>query len=171
MTASRVLVTSDTHLASGASLPLELLELADRADHVVHAGDLVTVDVLDTLGALGPVTAVHGNCCSAQVVDRLPERAEVVLGGVRLGVVHDPGGAAGRHARLRGWFPECDVVVYGHTHAPELARTDDAAVLVVNPGSPVQRRRAPWHSACWLELDGGVVIAADILRLDPSGGA
>jgi hypothetical protein len=36
---------------------------------------------------------------------------------------------------------------------------------VINPGSPVQRRRAPWHSACWLELHDGRVEAADILQL------
>lgn len=162
----RVLVTSDTHLIVGARLPDALLQLADQADHVVHAGDLATLDVLETLEALAPVTAVHGNVCDGAVVARLPERAEVELSGVRMGVVHDPGAAAGRHARLRGWFPECDVVVYGHTHMPEITRSDEAGMLVVNPGSPVQRRRAPWHSACWMELDGGAVRAIDLVRLD-----
>lgn len=95
----------------------------------------------------------------------LPERAEVELGGMRIGIVHDPGVAHGRHERLRGWFPGCGVVVYGHTHMPEVARTQDGDLLVINPGSPVQRRRAPWHSACWLEVADGAVVAADIVRL------
>lgn len=170
MTPTRVLVTSDTHLTLGARLPSALLELVDRADHVVHAGDLVTVDVLDTLAALAPITAVHGNVCDAETVTRLPERAEVEVGGVRIGLVHDPGSIVGRHDRLRSWFPACGVIVYGHTHMPELAWTRDEEVLVVNPGSPVQRRRAPWHSACWLELDDGAVTGADIVRLDPGRG-
>ena len=160
-----VLVVSDTHLTLGARLPAIVLELADRADHVIHAGDFVTVDVYDTLAALGSITAVHGNVCDAATASLLPERAEVELAGVRFGIVHDPGAAAGRHDRLRGWFPGCDVVVYGHTHMPELTRTDGGGLLVVNPGSPVQRRRAPWHSVCWLEVEDGAVTSADLVQL------
>jgi putative phosphoesterase len=48
---------------------------------------------------------------------------------------------AGRHERLRRRFPRCDVVAYGHTHLPELARSD--GVWILNPGSPTERRRAP----------------------------
>lgn len=161
----RVLVTSDTHLTLGARLPDALLRMADEADHVVHAGDLVASDVHATLAALAPVTAVHGNVDDAETRAALPERAEVTLEGVRVGIVHDPGARTGRHARLRGWFEGCDVVVYGHTHLPELERTQDGAVLVVNPGSPTQRRCAPWHSAVWLELDAGAVTRADLVRL------
>lgn len=168
MSLVRVLVTSDTHLTLGARLPLDLLELADRADHVVHAGDFVTMDVHDTLAALAPVTAVHGNVCDPETAARLPERAEVELGGVRIGVVHIPGASAARHERLRAWFPDCDVVVYGHTHMPEIVRSSEADMLVINPGSPVQRRRAPWHSAAWLEVAHGAVLAADLVRIDPN---
>lgn len=164
---THVLVTSDTHLSIGARLPDALLQLADRADHVVHAGDLVTLDVLHVLEALAPVTAVHGNVCDAAVAAALPERAEVTVDEVRFGVVHDPGPAAGRHDRLAGWFSGCDVVVYGHTHMPEVTWVPGGP-LVVNPGSPVQRRRAPWHSACWLELEAGRVVAADLVRLEAS---
>jgi putative phosphoesterase len=126
------------------------------------------MDVHDTLAALAPITAVHGNVCDGETAARLPERAEVEVGGVRIGVVHIPGASIGRHARLREWFPECDVVVYGHTHMPELERADAGSLLVINPGSPVQRRRAPWHSACWLEVADGAVVAADLVRIDPN---
>lgn len=167
----RLLVTTDTHLTDGARLPNVLLELADRADHVVHAGDLVRLDVVHAIASLAPVTAVHGNVDDMAARDALPERAEVELAGVRIGVVHDAGPAAGRHPRLLGWFPGCGIVVYGHTHMPELWWSPDGEVLVVNPGSPTQRRRAPWHSACWIELDGGAVTAADLVRLDPAADA
>lgn len=161
-----VLVTSDTHLALGARLPDALLELADRADHVIHAGDLVELDVLDVLETLAPVTAVCGNVDDPAVAARLPARARVELAGVSLAVVHDPGPAVDRRERLVGWFPGAGVIVYGHTHAPELDHGTVGQPLIVNPGSPTQRRRAPWHSACWLELAAGRVLAADIVQLD-----
>lgn len=165
---AQVLVTSDTHVTRGASLPSALLELAERADHVVHAGDFIAIDVLDTIAALAPVDAVHGNVCDAEVASRLPLRAEVELAGVRVGIVHDPGPADGRHPRLRAAFPGCGLIVYGHTHAPELTWSDDRAVLVCNPGSPVQRRRAPFHSAVWIEIEHGAISSAELVDLDSS---
>jgi predicted phosphodiesterase len=64
--------------------------------------------------------------------------------GLRLGVVHDAGPSEGRYERLAGWFPGCDVVVYGHTHRPELTRAGTTSI--VNPGSPTERRRSPSHT-------------------------
>jgi putative phosphoesterase len=161
----RILVTSDTHLVLGAKLPNAILELADRADHIIHAGDLVRVDVRDTLAALAPVTAVAGNVDDGAVAAVLPEQAEVVVDGVRFGIVHDGGLRIGRHRRLRSWFPQADVVVYGHSHMPELTTLDDG-LIVINPGSPTQRRLAPTHTACWLEVADGEVLHADLVHLD-----
>ncbi|MCW2960323.1 MAG: metallophosphoesterase family protein [Thermoleophilia bacterium] len=166
---THVLITSDTHVTSGARLPTALLELADRADHVIHAGDLVAADVHAVLGALAPITAVHGNVDDAETARLLPERAVVEIAGVRFGVVHIPGASEGRAERLRGWFPECDVVVYGHTHAPELRAATDGAPWIINPGSPVQKRRAAFHSAVWMELSDGRITRTDLLDLDTDG--
>lgn len=161
----RVLVTSDTHLSTGAKLPDDLLRLADRADHILHAGDLVDLDVHDTLAALAPITAVAGNVDDAAVAARLPQRAEVELDGVAFAIVHDAGPVSGRHERLRSWFPRARVLVYGHSHMPELCTLADGTI-VVNPGSPTQRRRAPTHTACWIDLEAGAVVATDLVHLD-----
>ncbi|MCW2920977.1 MAG: Phosphoesterase [Thermoleophilia bacterium] len=161
----RILVTSDTHLTIGARLPDGLLRLADRADHVIHAGDLVRMDVFDTLATLAPVTAVVGNVDDAEVASQLPDRATVTLDGITFGVVHDGGGSNGRHERLRGWFPGASVIVFGHSHMPELATLEDGT-MIINPGSPTQRRRAPRHTAVWMELEDGTIAAADLVHLD-----
>jgi predicted phosphodiesterase len=81
---------------------------------------------------------------AAELRARLPERRVVETEGLRVGVVHDAGGAAGRRERLANWFPDCDLAAYGHTHLPEIARHGD--LWVVNPGSPTERRRAPGHT-------------------------
>ncbi len=162
---TQVLITSDTHLVVGAQLPTALLELAGRADHVLHAGDLVRMDVHDTLASLAPLTAVVGNVDDAEAAARLPERATVDLDGVRFGVVHDGGPRSGRHERLRSWFPDSQVLVYGHSHLPELVALEDG-VVIINPGSPTQRRQAPTHTACWIEVHDGAVVAADLVHLD-----
>ena len=125
----------------------------------MHTGDLTAAAVLDALASLAPVEAVHGNMDAAELRARLPERRIVEAEGLRVGVVHDAGGAAGRRERLAGWFPECDLVAYGHTHLPEIAR--HGKLWVVNPGSPTERRRAPGHTMAVVR-DGEPVL----VRLD-----
>jgi uncharacterized protein len=100
--------------------------------------------VLSDLGALAPLAAVHGNVDEPALQAELPERLVVEERGRRFGLVHDAGPERGRHERLRAWFPDCDVIAYGHTHSPEIATHDGA--WIVNPGSPTERRRAPAHT-------------------------
>ena len=66
--------------------------------------------------------AISGNVDTAAVRALLPARLQLELGGVRIGMVHIPGPAAGRLERLRAAFPRCDAVVFGHTHMPEHER-------------------------------------------------
>jgi putative phosphoesterase len=149
----RIAVVSDTHLPRGSRrLPEACLRELERADLILHAGDFTVRTVLDELCQLAPVEAVHGNMDDAELRALLPERRIVEVDGRRIGMIHDPGPAAGRAARLVALFPGCDLVVYGHTHLPEL--TEHAGVQILNPGSPTERRRAPSHTMATLVIDG-----------------
>jgi uncharacterized protein len=123
-----------------------------EADLILHAGDLVVASVLEELRRLAPVEAVYGNMDSPELQAALPERRVVSVEGLRVGLVHIAGPTAGREQRLVSWFPGCGVVVYGHTHIPQLER--HGGVWIVNPGSPTERRRAPGHSMALLDVDG-----------------
>jgi putative phosphoesterase len=87
----------------------------------------------------------------------LPERLELQLEGVPLAMVHDSGAATGRRTRLRRWFPAARVVVFGHSHIP--VADDDGTLLLLNPGSPTDRRRMPGYTVALLTLDAGQVTA------------
>jgi putative phosphoesterase len=148
-----IALVSDTHMPRGARrLPSRCLELVAEAGLVVHAGDFTAASILDELETLGSVAAVHGNMDDHELRRRLPARLVVEAEGMTIGVVHDAGPAAGRAERLRAVFPGCDLVVYGHSHLPEISRS--AGTWIVNPGSPTERRRAPTRSLIQLEVDG-----------------
>lgn len=155
-----VALLSDTHLPRGdRAIPAACLERCAAADLVVHAGDLVGLEVLEELRALGPpVHAVRGNVDGPEVVAALPATLELDVGEARLGVVHDAGAAAGRLERLRRRFPTCDAVVFGHSHIP-LHETDGSpgatAFQIFNPGSAVDRRRQPRRTMGLARVDGG----------------
>ena len=152
----KVAVISDTHLPRGTrTLSPECLDRLAAADVILHAGDVTESEVLDTLGELGPLQAVYGNMDSSELRTSLPNERIVEAGGARIGMVHIPGAAVGRAARLVARFPGCDAIVYGHTHMPEVARAGD--VWILNPGSPIERRKAPSRTMLELEIDGGEI--------------
>jgi putative phosphoesterase len=153
----RVLVLADTHLGADLEkLPPEVWDELDRSDVVLHAGDVVTPHLLEALGRRAPVHAVLGNNDFA-LVGRLPDRLELELDGVRIGMVHDSGTSGGRERRMRRWFPRADLVVFGHSHDPVDAEGDDGQRLF-NPGSAVQRRRQPQRTIGLLDLAAGRIV-------------
>jgi putative phosphoesterase len=145
----RIAIISDTHLPRGTRrLPEACVERLRAADLILHGGDVATAAVLDEIAALGPpVAAVCGNVDEPELRLRLPQRRVVELeGGLRIGMLHDAGPAAGRLERLRAAFPDCAAVVFGHSHIPLHERSGDGAFQIFNPGSPTDRRRQPVHT-------------------------
>jgi uncharacterized protein len=130
------------------------VRLLRRADVILHAGDFVAVSVIDELRALGPpVEGVCGNMDEPALKAALPQEQVVDVEETRIGMVHVPGPAAGREARLAARFPDCGAVVYGHTHVPQVERFQHLWIL--NPGSPTERRTAPVHSMLVLQVRRG----------------
>jgi putative phosphoesterase len=163
-----VLVVSDTHVgpARRQQLPAALIEQAGQADLILHGGDVTDPDVLLELGAYAPLHAVRGNCDPPETT--LPERLVVELAGSRIGMLHIPGDERGRRARLASIFPGCRVVIFGHTHLP--VREDKGGLLLLNPGSPTERRRAAHRSFAWLDLADDGSVAARIVELGDGAG-
>jgi putative phosphoesterase len=140
----RLLIMSDTHVPRRArDLPDQVWRAVDEADVVVHAGDWVDVGLLDDLDRRARrLVGVWGNNDGPALRERLPEVAEVELAGVRLAVVHETGGRAGRERRCAARFPDADVLVFGHSHIPWDTRSE-SGLRLLNPGSPTDRRRQP----------------------------
>jgi hypothetical protein len=167
----RVAVISDTHMPGpGRILPSACVERLRAADLIVHAGDwsdLATVGLVRGMGP--PVVGVHGNVEEPAVRAALPAAAAVEVGGLRIGVVHDGGPAAGRRERLRKRFPGADLVVFGHSHIPLLDASPDG-FMTLNPGSPTDRRRQPRHSMAEIALEHGAPPAVTFWAVDDPAG-
>jgi uncharacterized protein len=164
--ATDILAIADTHLAAGqADRLIERIAGELRtADLILHAGDITHPSVLDALTrqvAAGCLHAVRGN--NDVALDELPERLTINVDGCCVALVHDSGPAAGRAKRLRRWFPDADVVVFGHSHLPwhetDVRARDGHVQHQVNPGSAMLRRRAPTCSVAHIVVASGVVAA------------
>lgn len=127
----RIGVISDTH----GLLDPRLVDAFAGVSHILHAGDIGGLEVLEGLARLAPVTAVRGNTDQGGFAWDLPEQAVHEACGVRFLVAHDRA-ALLRSVDLRVVSP--DIVVTGHSHAPTVDWRD--GLLFLNPGAAGRRR-------------------------------
>jgi uncharacterized protein len=154
-------VIADTHMPPRArTLPEGLIPHLQRADLILHAGDLMDPTLLEELAAYAPTRAVRGNLDPPEA--GLPETLEFEFGGARVAMIHDSGTKRGRRSRMQRRFPEARIVVFGHSHIPWLE--DQDGLILLNPGSPTDRRRQPAHTFALLRVEDSEVTA-DILAL------
>ncbi|MBW3614079.1 MAG: metallophosphatase family protein [Actinobacteria bacterium] len=158
----RVVALADTHIRHGGRrrLPDGVYDLLVGADAILHAGDVLVAELLHELSGFAPVFAVLGNN-DAELRGLLPTERVEELAGVRVGMIHDSGASSGRAARMRRRFPDCDLVVYGHSHIPHDGPGVDGQWLF-NPGSPTDRRSQPHHTVGLLDLEDGRIAGHEI---------
>lgn len=131
-TVHRIGLISDTHKL----LRPEAVDYLRGSDLIVHAGDLVTPDALETLRALAPVVAVRGNNDRGEWAAALQQTERVTIAGACILVIHDL--ADLRTSCIDPVREGVRVVVCGHSHKPKVEDRD--GVLYVNPGSAGPRR-------------------------------
>jgi putative phosphoesterase len=155
-------IISDTHIPLKAkSLPNEVLRAFRDVDHIIHAGDIVSLEVLDTLNCFAPVTAVSGNVDPPGIRELLGTKKIITLEGYRIGITHGDGKTGKTPDRALKCFDgdPVDCIIFGHSHIPFCDNVN--GILLFNPGSPTDKRRNEFFSFGILEL-GGVIRANHI---------
>ncbi len=161
----RIGVLSDTHLPDSADaydfLHTLIEEVLAPVDLILHAGDLVSPNLLDAFYEY-PFHAVRGNMDPA--TQGVPHKKLVHVGGFTIGLIHGWGPVCGLEDRVQDEFSEnsLDCLVYGHSHQPACHHHD--GILFFNPGSATDRRSMDYHSVGLLEVDDD--IRGTIIRLD-----
>ena len=139
-----ILLASDSH---GRTSRLHELE-SIPADQYLFAGDLC-----DDPSSIEKWTAVAGNNDQYLHID-LPEAAIIPAEGHQILLVHGHQFPASvrkkKLAALAGAYG-CDIVVYGHSHVPDMDQVDD--VVLLNPGSVFRSRDGEGPSYMMLHLD------------------
>jgi putative phosphoesterase len=165
----RLLLLADTHVPKRArDLPAQVWSEVDAADVVVHAGDWVDVALLDALETRARrLIGVHGNNDGPDLRARLPEVATAELDGLRLAVVHETGGRAGRERRADERFGAAHVLVFGHSHIP-WDTTSPRGMRLLNPGSPTDRRRQPVATYVTAQVRDGALVDVQLVPVRPA---
>ncbi|MDP7034596.1 MAG: metallophosphoesterase family protein [Planctomycetota bacterium] len=140
-------ILSDTH---GELVPY-LFEYLQGVDHIIHAGDIGSESLITELEAIAPVTAVRGNT-DHNLPDRFPLFAEVSIGEVLFCITHIVDSPEQAHPSIQSRLntEKSNVVVFGHTHIPYMAKHE--SVLYLNPGAAGPRRYRFPRTACKMLL-------------------
>ena len=159
----KVICISDTHVDGMGKLPAALYDALKTADLIIHAGDITSPSVIEELMSMAPVEAVAGNMDGWDISNYHPKKKVVEAGGFRIGITHGAGRVTNIEERVLAIFEgdNVDCIVFGHSHNPVVSR--HGRVLLVNPGSPTDKRWAPYISYAVLELTDN--ITAEIVRL------
>ena len=150
----RIGVISDTH---GLLRPEALKELRG-SEHILHAGDVGSPDILDALREVAPVSAIRGNVDEAGPCRHLPPTEFVELAGHDIYMLHD--------VHMLDLNPEAagiSAIIFGHSHKPMIERR--RGVLFVNPGSAGPRRFQLPVTLAWLDIEA-TGVRARIVHLD-----
>ena len=130
--AYRIGVISDTHRL----MRPEALAALVGVEHIIHAGDIGSLAVVEALRKIAPVTAIRGNVDSVDFAREFPETAVMESGGMLIYIIHNL-----RELDLDPQAAGFAAVICGHSHDP--MRETRNGVLYFNPGSAGPRRPLP----------------------------
>ncbi|MHC1635930.1 MAG: metallophosphoesterase family protein [Candidatus Methanospirareceae archaeon] len=161
----RIVVLSDTHLRrEDEDLPEVVRRSLEKADLIIHCGDFEELFALERLRTYGKVIAVCGNMDSMEIKNKLPRKEVIEVEGFKIGITHGYGAPTGIEDRVKREFGDekLDVILYGHSHVAKKEFRE--GILFFNPGSPTDKKFAPFNSYGELLLGGGE-IKAEIIRI------
>jgi len=144
----RIGLISDTH---GLLRP-EALQALAGVEHIIHAGDIGTPEVIEALRDIAPVDAVRGNNDKAPWAREFPLSLALKFEGVGIHVLHDV-----KELDVNPAAAGFQVVIAGHSHKPQVTERD--GVLFVNPGAAGPRRFSLPVTVGYLTVAAGVARA------------
>ncbi|MGM9931863.1 metallophosphoesterase family protein [Pradoshia sp.] len=155
----KIIALSDTHMPRMAkSLPGRLVEELKDADYILHAGDWQTMDVYEELKKFAPVDGVCGNVDSGELVGKFGLQKVRTFEDFRIGIVHGHGKKGTTEQRALAAFAdeEVDLILFGHSHIPLLKEVN--GILLLNPGSPTDKRRQEHYSFAIIRLGSEMAV-------------
>ena len=148
-------VISDTH---GLMRP-EALAALRGVEHILHAGDVGDISILEKLRAIAPVTAIRGNVDVSGPCADLPATDVVELGGKLFYLVHSVDDLDVNPA-----VAGIAMVVSGHSHKASVAVRGD--VVFFNPGSAGPRRFSLPVTLGFVTVEDGVEASVMELKTE-----
>lgn len=130
---TKVGVLSDTH----GRVAKEVLDFFKDVDIILHAGDIGSIEVLDTLRKEKKLVAVYGNCDNKYLDDEVKGIISFKIENVKLLMTHIGGYPKHYNKDIVPYFvsEKPDIFICGHSHILKIMYDKDWNFLLINPGA------------------------------------
>ena len=161
---TKILILSDTH----STLDSRMKKHIEKADLVLHAGDIGNISVMDEIKAIKPIIAVHGNIDDHIVKSEFPKKQIFKINGKKILITHIAGypNRYNKYALNLIQNERPDVFICGHSHILKLMFDHKFDHLHINPGACGKHGFHKIQTAVKLEIfSNGEIKNCEIIEL------
>lgn len=159
----RICLLSDTH----SLIDQTIIKHVKTCDEVWHAGDIGSVEVIDTLRECKPLKAVYGNIDDHQIRADVPRFQSFVCDDVKVLITHI-GGYPDRYAPgIKKMLVEnkVDLFISGHSHILKVMYDKKLELLHINPGAIGKKGFHKVRTLVKFSINGSDISDLEIVEL------
>ncbi|WP_418498296.1 metallophosphoesterase family protein [Flagellimonas sp.] len=159
----KILLLSDTH----GHMDKSILKYAAQADEIWHAGDIGNLEVMDTLMAVKPLRAVHGNIDDHIIQKEYPENNRFMCEGVDVWITHIGGYPGSYNVRIRDEIRRNPpkLFICGHSHILKVMYDKKLGLLHMNPGACGKHGFHQVRTMLRFVIDGDKISDLEVIEL------
>lgn len=158
----KILLLSDTH----SYIDDRILEYAQQADEIWHAGDIGDICVTDKLAKIKPLRAVYGNIDDNKARAEFPLNNRFTLEGVDVLITHI-GGYPGKYnpaIRQEIYTNPPKLFICGHSHILKVMPDKQLGLIHMNPGAVGKHGFQKVRTMLRFELNDGKIENLEVIE-------
>ncbi|MDH1883151.1 MULTISPECIES: metallophosphoesterase family protein [Empedobacter] len=158
----KILLLSDTH----SYIDDRILEYAQQADEIWHAGDIGDISVTDKLAEIKPLRAVYGNIDDNKARAEFPLNNRFTLEGVDVWITHIGGYPGKYNPAIRKEITENPpkLFICGHSHILKVMPDKQLGLIHMNPGAVGKHGFQKVRTMLRFELNKGRIENLEVIE-------
>lgn len=158
----KILLLSDTH----SYIDDRILEYAQKADEIWHAGDIGDISVTDRLAKIKPLRAVYGNIDDSKVRAEFPLHNRFTLEDVDVWMTHIGGYPGKYNPTIRKEITENPpkLFICGHSHILKVMPDKQLGLIHMNPGAVGKHGFQKVRTMLRFELNKGKIENLEVIE-------
>ncbi|MFV0166062.1 metallophosphoesterase family protein [Empedobacter falsenii] len=158
----KILLLSDTH----SYIDDRILEYAQQADEIWHAGDIGDISVTDKLAEIKPLRAVYGNIDDNKARAEFPLNNRFTLEGVDIWITHIGGYPGKYNPAIRKEITENPpkLFICGHSHILKVMPDKQLGLIHMNPGAVGKHGFQKVRTMLRFELNEGKIENLEVIE-------
>ncbi len=158
----KILLLSDTH----SYLDDRILEYAQQADEIWHAGDIGDISVTDQLAKIKPLRAVYGNIDDHKARAEFPLNNRFVVENVDVWITHIGGYPGKYNPAIRKEITDNPpkLFICGHSHILKVMPDKKLGLLHMNPGAVGKHGFQKVRTMLRFELNEGKIENLEVIE-------